>query len=61
MNVLGFISTTWFESHIIVMCKVREMQNATHSIVSEVKNFFTTVFSVFQNLEKPTWLSKKKK
>jgi hypothetical protein len=30
-------------------------------IVSEVKNFFTTVFSVFQTLEKPTWLSKKKK
>jgi hypothetical protein len=29
-------------------------------IVSEVKNFFTTVFSVFQNLEKPTLLSKKK-
>jgi hypothetical protein len=29
-------------------------------IVSEVK-FFTTVFSVFQDLEKPTWLSKKKK
>jgi phosphatidylserine decarboxylase len=29
-------------------------------IVSEVKNSFTTVFSVFQNLEKPTWLRKKK-
>jgi hypothetical protein len=28
-------------------------------IVSEVKIFFTTVFSVFQNLEKPTWLSRK--
>jgi hypothetical protein len=26
-------------------------------IVSEVKNSFTTVFSEFQNLEKPTWLS----
>jgi hypothetical protein len=26
-----------------------------------MKNFFTTVFSVFQNLEKPTWLSKKLK
>jgi hypothetical protein len=33
----------------------------TRRIVSEVKNFFTTVFSVFHNLEKPTWLSKKKK
>jgi hypothetical protein len=30
-------------------------------IVSEVKNSFTIAFSVFQNLEKPTWLSNKKK
>jgi hypothetical protein len=27
--------------------------------VSEVKNFFTAVFSLFQNLEKPTWLVNK--
>jgi hypothetical protein len=40
--------------------KVREIRNARR-IVSEVKDFFTTVFSVFQNLEKPTLLSKKKK
>jgi hypothetical protein len=41
--------------------KLRWAKYETRRIVSEVKHFFTTVFSVFQNLEKPTWLSKKKK
>jgi hypothetical protein len=31
----------------------------TRRIVSEEKNSFTTVFSVWQNLEKPSWFSKK--
>jgi hypothetical protein len=39
---------------------VRFAKCKTRRIVSEVKIFFTTVFSVFQNLDKPTWLSKKK-
>jgi hypothetical protein len=39
-------------------CTVREMQNATH-VVSEVKNSFTTVFSVLQNLDNLLDLVKK--
>jgi hypothetical protein len=41
--------------------KLRFAKCKTSGIVSEVKNSFTTVFSVLQNLEKPTWFGKKKK
>jgi hypothetical protein len=40
--------------------KLRFAKCKTRRIVSEGKKSFTTVFSVIQNLEKPTWFSKKK-
>jgi hypothetical protein len=55
---LFFLATTQntqFLINLFIRCAKYEMRR----IVSEVKNFFTTEFSVFQKLEKPTWLSKK--
>jgi hypothetical protein len=54
-RLLGIYAFFYFIYYIrFAKCKTRR-------IVPEVKNSFTIVFSVLQNLEKPTWFSKKKK
>jgi E3 ubiquitin-protein ligase mind-bomb len=55
------ILTQTSDRYIVFFSKVRFPKYEMLRIVSEVRNLFTTVFSVFHKLEKHTWLSKKKR